>query len=59
MHQDLRKPTHTDQYLNFSSNHPLQHKLGVIKTLFYHAESVITDPAALENEKHYITQAIS
>ena len=37
-----RKPTHTDQYLVFSSHHPLEPKLAVIRTLHYQAESVPT-----------------
>ncbi len=28
-----RKPTHTDQYLLFDLHHPLEQKLGVIRTI--------------------------
>ncbi|XP_071092696.1 uncharacterized protein [Haliotis cracherodii] len=28
-----RKPTHTDQYIHFNSNHPLRTKTGIISTL--------------------------
>ena len=34
-----RKPTHTDQYLQFSSHHPTAHKCGVISTLLKKAAS--------------------
>ncbi|XP_072033338.1 uncharacterized protein [Amphiura filiformis] len=54
-----RKPIHTDQYLHFSSNHPLEHKFGVIQTLFDRAESVITKTQAVVEEKQHITQALT
>ena len=38
-----RKPTHTDQYLQFDSNQPLHHKLGVIRTLHHRCMTLCTD----------------
>lgn len=53
-----RKPTHTDQYLLFDSHHPLEQKLGVIRTLQHRAESIPTFPEAREQENNHIKQAL-
>ena len=45
-----RKPTHTDQYLNFTSNQPLQHKLGVIRTLHHRCKTICSTEEAKLNE---------
>ena len=47
------KPTHTDQYLQFQSHQPMEHKMGVIKTLTHRADTIISDTQDKEREiKH-------
>ena len=53
-----RKPTHTDQYLDFKSVHPEEHKLGVIMTLHQRAEVVTTDPDDLKLDKSHVNKAL-
>ena len=50
----FRKPTYTDQYLDFNSAHPEEHKLGVIRTLRQIAEVVKTDPDDLKSDKSFL-----
>ena len=42
-----RKPTHSERYLNFKSEHPLEHKSAVVNALTHRANSLIKD----ENKK--------
>ncbi|XP_072016904.1 uncharacterized protein [Amphiura filiformis] len=53
-----RKATHTDQYLNFNSHHPLHQKLGVIRTLMDRKNRIITEESDKEAEDTTIKKAL-
>jgi hypothetical protein len=48
-----RKPTHTDQYLSFNSNHHISQKIGIVHTLRRRNEKLVTreDDRIEEEEK--------
>ena len=54
-----RKNTHTDQYLHFNSHQPLQHKLGVIRTLKHRAKTIFSNTDILDKELNHIQGALS
>ncbi|TWW62750.1 hypothetical protein D4764_04G0013970 [Takifugu flavidus] len=46
------------QYLQFDSHHPLEHKLGVIKTLQHWAKEIPTTSQGRKNEQDHIKTAL-
>ena len=53
-----RKKTHTDQYLNFESHHPLHQKIGVIRSLLDRKEAIVSTEEEKKKEDEHITQAL-
>ena len=52
------KDTHTDQYLSFKSNHPLEHKRGVVNTLMNQANIVVSNDQEHIEQKEYIRSVL-
>ena len=57
--QVYRKPTHTEQYLSFSSHHPLQHKLGVIRTLSDRATTIVSKEEDKQQELARVRRSLA
>ncbi len=53
-----RKSTHTDQYLSFESHHPLNHKLGVIRTLLDRCNEIVTEEEDRNAEIQHVKTAL-
>ena len=47
-----RKPTHTDRYLQFSSHHPHQDKVGLASCLFHRARTIAQGNNVVTEEEH-------
>ena len=54
-----RKPTHTDQYPQFQSHQPMEHKIGVIRTLTHRADTIISDAQDTEREVKHLKKVLS
>ena len=54
-----RKPTHTDQYLQWDSHHHLSAKFSVIQTLSHRASTMCSNPELLQKEKEHLRKALN
>ena len=54
-----RKPTHTNKYVDFSSHHPLAHKIAVVRTLYSKAQALTSSAVTRTQEQHTISKALA
>ena len=56
---EYRKPTHTDQFLQWDNQHNLSAKFSVINTLSHRAQTVCSSPELLKQEKEHLRKALT
>ena len=54
-----RKPTHTNQYLQWDSHHAINNKYSIISTLLHRAKNICSNKKLLEEEHTYIQKALT
>ena len=55
----FRKPTHTDQYLQWDSHHAISAKFSVISTLFHRARAVCSSSQQLHEEHEHLQKILT
>jgi len=50
--------SHTDQYRNFCSSHPIEHKLSAVRTLLERSQSLVSDSHDRQLEDAHIEKAL-
>ena len=53
-----RKATHTDQYLDFQSNHHIKQKIGIINTFKHRIEELVTEEEDKAKELKHVKKAL-
>ena len=54
-----RKPTHTDLYLQWDSNHTISSKYSVVGTLHHRAKTICSSPQLLQQEEENLHKALT
>ena len=54
-----RKPTHTDMYLQWDSQHPISSKYSVVGTLHHRASTVCSNTRLFKQEEQHLQAALT
>jgi hypothetical protein len=54
----MRKPTHTDRYLDFNSHHDIKHKISTARTLIHRAQTLPTKHTSKQDKLNHITTTL-
>ena len=54
-----RKPTHTDLYLQWDSNHTVSPMYSVVGSLHHRAQTICSSPELLQQEEEHLKQALT